>query len=1110
MLKEMTINRKGSLWGLFATGALAGVLWTVCADEAFAALQVVETDGAFRVLRDGVTLVDAVTADVGDLGGAEVKRAFAVGEDGARVWNRWCEDRAHRFRFEVAQRPDGAVEMSMLGETEAPYAERQRMLELHVPATALDGARYDLLQGDGRKFRRESGTFAADMPAQKARWVSTDEVVFDFNPDGPGNYASGYTSRALNGVWTVRPDGGGYRLSGGGNIRQAFGGFVGTKVIVSEGSLEDYPRLHFLRQLSYRDHLDAGRTQVRRFAFGAPTFGGGYVDGDVAFDAARNYGWTEDVRRRTTVGHRQGAYYSNVSGSGSATYRVDGLSDGFYVVTLHLGNWTGIGNRFRAAVNGVTLGDELSVGPKQARTLSRAVRIVGGRADFAFVGEWLVSGLSLQPLMSDREDFSVNRAFWYVAGYEPATLYRTEDVASRPTFPVADETVDMPPPGEECAGPRREVPTPVELPDMDAPALAWLRGTKTYKLLDPDSSLAEMDDPQVLRDFLDRELKGRAYTSAMVNGMHGRFAYGDRQARRGTESFRRICAEMHRRGIKVFDHNDVTMLWNIPYGFRTLMERLPEAMRGTADYLPAIQLCPNNRAFAKKAMRYLRDQVEAGVDGFQIDELEFWEHGCQCAQCRRDFHRETGWWMPLDECHPALADYRHPLAKALFDWRMKRITKWYVVLRRMLKDIKPDLVLSTYSTHWGYTRSLPKYRASSSVTDLGRVMNYFGTEVMPRCPMMSSRSLLPFRRMANMFALASDVPIWGWYYPGDWQSGYFCWAVANMFGQATILAEVTDAACPNYTAWGTSSANMDRLGARTVAEVALFFSTASRDWNPRADFGPELFGTAQELERMHVPYDVVCDTLLADGQLEKYKALVLGASECLSDRDVARIRAFSERGGTVVLSAATGLFDALGERRPSAAFGDVTGFDPSGDVKVEACAPDETPDCRVVPFGRGRFAYFPKLAAARFYQPEVDVGDKWSFKTDPDGVIAFRKVLSDLLGDAVWWRVQAPEQVYTSLWRQRDGTLAVHFLNATGVRPAPGDTVTKLSPNPAFPELAADIVFTFPAKGTKRVTVAGPELDGEMPLPFAAHADGTVTVTLPKDLMKAYALVKIR
>ena len=1095
----------------FRSIAFAGAMMLV--GPAVAALTVEEKGGAFAILQDGKTLVDAVSVDVGDLGVAEVRRNFVVGADGAKVWNRWCEDRAHRFRLEVVERPDGAVEMSLLGEVEAPYAERNRRLELHVPAAAMDGRRYDLLQGDGRKFRRESGTFATNMPELRGRWISTDKIVFDFNPDGPGNYASGYTSRALNGVWNVRPDGarGGYLLGGGGTIKQAFGGFVGTKVVVSEGSIADYPRFHFLRQLTYRDHLDAARAAVRRFAFGAPAFGGGFAAGDIPFDASKGFGWTEDVPRRTNVGHKEGAYYSNVAGSGPATYRVGGLPDGFYIVTLHLGNWTGAANRFRAAVNGVTLGSEIEVGPRKARTLSRAVRITGGRADFAFAGDWLVSGISLQPLMSDREDFTVNRAFWSVAGYEPATLYRTEDVASRPEFPVADETIDMPPPGEENKGPCGQARTPVELPDMDAPSLRWLRDTRTYKLLDPDSSLAELADPQVLRDFLDRELAGRAYTSAMVNGMHGRFAYGERQMRRGTEAFRRICEEMHRRGIRVFDHNDVTMLWNLPYGFRTLMERLPEAMRGTSDYLPSIQLCPNNRAFAKRAMRYLKDQVEAGVDGFQIDELEFWEHGCQCAQCRRDFHRDTGWWMPLNECHPALAGFRDPLAKALFDWRMRKITNWYVVLRRFLKDVKPDLALSAYSTHWGYTRSLPRYHASSSITDLGRVMNYFGTEVMPRDPMACARSMLPFRRMANMFVLAADVPIWGWYYPPDGPSGYFCWAVANLCGQTAMLGDATDrTGVPDYSSWSTSSANMTRLGSATVAKTALLFSTSSRDWNPVAAFHAELFGAAQELERMHVPYDVLGDMNLDEAHLAKYEVLVLGESECLSDAQVAAIRAFAERGGTVVLSAATGLFDALGERRRPAAFGDVTGYDPSGAAKAEPCAADEVPDCRVTAFGRGRFAYFPKLAAARFYQPEIDVGQKWDFAPDPSAVAAFRKILSDLIGEAAWWRTDAPEGMFAGLWHQADGAIAVHLLNATGIAPAVGDAVKGRAPSPAFPPLVRDVTFDLPADGDVRAEATRPEFAGARALQVRRVRDGWVRVTVPRDLFRAYLLVRVR
>ena len=541
--------------------------------SASAALTVSEKDGELTVLRDGRPFVRKIVLDVGPVDG-KVKRSFAVAKDGARVWNRWCEDRAHRFRFEAVSRPDGSVELSLLGEMEAPVPDRRRMLRIDVGDGDLLGSAFSGLAGNGRKWNPVSGVFCKTQEVAKLRWLSAAGVTFDFNSTGPGETDAGYTSRAINGVWTIARNAAddGFEMFGGGEVLNRFGGFVGTKLVLREGADADYPRIHFLRSYHYPMHLNGKSAEVLRVCFGAPKHGADLADGHVAFTKERGFGWVAGADGAiASVGHGEGAYYSNVSGSGRAVYRIGGLHDGFYLVTLHCGNWTGRRAAFVADVNGIVLGSRLEVPEKKARTISRAVRITGGKADFALSGDWLVSAISVQPLMSDEEDFSVRRAFWYVEGYEPSTLYRSADYEGPCEFPAADEIIDMPPPGGECAGECGRIETPVDLPDITQPRFAWLRKAKTYRFLNNNSTLAEMDDPKVMKDYLDSELAGRDYASAMISGMHSRHTYRN-HVQRGIEAVGRMCAEFHRRGIKVFDHHDVTLCWNFPAGFRVLME----------------------------------------------------------------------------------------------------------------------------------------------------------------------------------------------------------------------------------------------------------------------------------------------------------------------------------------------------------------------------------------------------------------------------------------------------------------------------------------------------------------------------------------------------------
>jgi len=100
-----------------------------------------------------------------------------------------------------------------------------------------------------------------------------------------------------------------------------------------------------------------------------------------------------------------------------------------------------------------------------------------------------------------------------------------------------------------------------------------------------------------------------------------------------------------------------------------------------------------------------------------------------------------------------------------------------------------------------------------------------------------------------------------------------------------------------------------------------------------------------------------------------------------------------------------------------------------------------------------------------------------------------------------------PAGVYASLWREGDGTVAIHLFNATGVRNVPGETITIDAPRPPFPPLEKDIVFTVP-EGRRAVAVS-PDFAGERDLAARPNADGTLTVVLPSNLLRAYVLIRV-
>lgn len=1052
-------------------------------------LRVIERSGALQVFRRDQLLVSAICANRGDIDGRDIKSSYEVRPDGTKVWNQWSEVKDRRFRLEVAERVDGAVEITLLGQVDSESKVRTRIIDLDVPSGVLDGKSFERLPSSGENasyFRMITGVFGQGMDGFVTRFLATDGIIWDFNPLGPGDESAfslrddGGNQLNRNGVmaqWEVDRRDGFYRFSSGEEVRASFGGFTGSKLVIRAGTFDDYHKLHFMRTFHYHSPFIASHL----LAFGSPAHGPAYGDGHVMFLGNRGYGWTEDILRdrRSYIGHSEGAYYSAIGGQRDAVYRFDRLADGYYVVTFKAGNFKGVENRFSLTANAENLLSDATVPTGVVRTVVRVLHIKGGKLDLRFTGKWLVSVLGLQPLLGDEEDFSISRGFWVVDGYEPCTLFRNVDTAGDPVLGGFDETEVLPMPGTECAAVPREPPAPFERPSDDAPGVAWTKTAKMKRLLANSCTLAEFDEPGSLERFLDREWKDTGAGAAMLSGMHSRHTYRG-HIRRGIEAIRKMTNVLHSRGIRVVDHEDATLLWNVGAGFRVMIERIEEVERSISQGLSCWQFCPCNPTFRETYMSYLAEVAKAGVDGFQIDELDFWRHGCVCRHCRDAFRRDVGWEIPLNELDRNWTNPKSSLRRRWHDWRVKTITNWSAELRRRTKAINPNLVLSNYTTNDAFYRSLPVGIWPVNMLDQRRVLNYFGIEMMTRSVMRNGRNLFPLARAQNILSGPNLAPGWTWYYNVDWPNEYFAWALSTMVGQTPLLSGVPSSAeMPQFEKFGMSAAAMKRLGAVEVAEVVLLYSTQSRDWNEEVMFCPETLGTAQVLESMHVPYRFICDEDLGRGVPAGTKVLFIGEAQCLTDAEIGAVKAFAAHGGVVRLSTRAGTRDAFGMSRGTC------------------------------PFEKGpAYVYADTSHGAPFELKENWWDLVWVFDPDRRAEAAFREEIAEWTSAADSWRIDAPEKVFTSVWREADGAFVIHFLNATGVNMKKGEKVVPEAPSPAFPEIEKDISICAPILGGGRAIAWSPDFSGPRPLSIRQCEKG-VRITLPRTCLKTYTLVRL-
>ena len=116
---------------------------TAClALRAFAGLDIAPKGDGVCVLRNGGELVSALAVDVGADEAGAWRSAWTTNADGCIVWNRWNERKEMRYRVEVARHPDGSVEISMSGQSDADSTLRTRMLNLDIPGKAFADRRF--------------------------------------------------------------------------------------------------------------------------------------------------------------------------------------------------------------------------------------------------------------------------------------------------------------------------------------------------------------------------------------------------------------------------------------------------------------------------------------------------------------------------------------------------------------------------------------------------------------------------------------------------------------------------------------------------------------------------------------------------------------------------------------------------------------------------------------------------------------------------------------------------------------------------------------------------------------------------------------------------------
>jgi Hypothetical glycosyl hydrolase 6/Beta-galactosidase trimerisation domain len=550
-------------------------------------------------------------------------------------------------------------------------------------------------------------------------------------------------------------------------------------------------------------------------------------------------------------------------------------------------------------------------------------------------------------------------------------------------------------------------------------------------------------------------------------------------------------------------------------------------------------LGPYNFEFMDQVHREIVSRYK--VDGIFANRWAPQGGDCFCVHCQENFEKATGRELPR------ASDSRDPARRSFIEWRKARLTelwkRWDATVRaanpeaRFIPNGPPDLKTAGELAAIQFTDNQARRGLTPPWANGRRAKEY--------------RSVMGRRPIGGIFSVGLEEP-YRWKDSVQSEPEIRLWvAEGTANGMRPWVTKFSGVlydrrwlpAVERIYQWHFSHERYLRNEA-PLARVAIIHSEQTSTYYPGIAQGDRhedhLLGMYHALVEARVPFEFVHEAFLRPERLEPFKVLILADAAALSDAQCEAIRGYVKRGGSIVATAATSLFDETGQRRPDFGLADVFGvsfggridgpmrnsylsLDPDARTGVRHPILDGLHDAARIINGVFRvdvrpttdfpspitlIPSYPDLPMEDVYPrvPRTDTREIYLRDLGPSRIVyvpwdidrTFWEVMcvdhGRLLRNAVVWAANEPAPVEVdgpglldvTIWRQRS-SMTVHLVNLTNPMMMKGPLREVIPVGP----LEARI--RMPA-GTKaksiRLLTAGTS-------PRAAEVAGAVTVTVP-------------
>ena len=493
-------------------------------------------------------------------------------------------------------------------------------------------------------------------------------------------------------------------------------------------------------------------------------------------------------------------------------------------------------------------------------------------------------------------------------------------------------------------------------------------------------------------------------------------------------------------------------------------------------------LGPYNFDFMDRVHREIVGRYK--VDGIFANRWAPQGGDCFCPHCQQNFSKATGRELPRT------SDVRDPARRQYLEWRTARLIELWRHWDRTVRDANPE------------ARFIPNGPPSmKSAADLAPIQFADYQARRGVAPPWGNgrrakeyRSVMGRRPIGGIFSVGLEEPY-------RWKD--------SVQSEPEIRLWVAEATANGMRPWVTKFSGVlyDRRWLPIVeriydwhhrherylrnemplARVALLYSEQTAAYHSGAAPGDRaadhVLGMYHALVEARVPFELVHESLLTPDRLDRFKLLVLADAAALSDAQCAAIRAYVGRGGSVLATFASSLYDEIGQRRTDFGLADVFGVsfagridgpmqnsylhlnaDPAGKRHAILDGLDDAPriingvfrvdvrPTREFPSPVTLIPSYPDLPMEDVYPrvPRTDVRELYLRDLGGSRIVyipwdidrTFWEVMcvdhGQLLRNAIAWAADEPPPVEVSgrgmldvtAWRQRD-SLTVHLVNLT-------------------------------------------------------------------------------